>query len=102
MADLASKFIDRVEAAADALEAGNPALALRKARAAQALLAGIPDGGRNGTSMTWGRQMLPEIIQQARQAMAEDHAAGGGIMQDAKVHYQREGRRATTTPGDFG
>lgn len=86
-----AEFKTLIDAAAAAIEAGQADVALRKARAAQIMLAGLPDGGRDGATVTWGRAMLPEIIAEAK-AAATSSATGsfGGGMQSIKVRYVGE------------
>lgn len=97
MPSVMEQFEQAIQAAASAIQSGDADAALRQARAAQVLLAAIPDGGREGSQASWGRQMLPQIIADAKQMKA---ASMG--MRDTRITYGREPRTTTPSVGEFG
>lgn len=85
----AANLRTRLEAAATAIEAGDYATALTKARAAQATLLAIPDGARAGMQVQYGRQ-IQELIDECKKALATQNLTTAGGMQTQKVKYVRD------------
>lgn len=72
------------------------AAALRYALQAKAVLAGIPDADRQGSSLTWRPKEIDDLIALAKAGAREVVAAAGGWVQATRIE-----RLAETDTGDF-
>lgn len=85
-----SLLTSAMTAAVAALESGDYATALTKARVARGYLATIPSVKNSGSEMTWSYSAIDGFIRDCKEAQREAlMTSTNGVMQIQKVQYQR-------------
>ena len=86
MAITVAQFQAHLDAARTALGTGDYATAQREALQAQAVLAGIPDGQRAGSEVTW-RETVEKLLAAIERLKREAASESVGMIQSTGVKY---------------